>query len=62
MYTSLVYLMSIPGGWIADNIRGQRKSVPFGGTVIMLGHTRPPRHGSVVVPGGHFGPHGSQAG
>ena len=26
MYTSLVYLMCIPGGWLADNILGQRRS------------------------------------
>src|SRR5690242_8944117 len=45
MYTSLVYLMSIPGGWIADNILGQRKSVLYGGVVIMLGHILLALHG-----------------
>lgn len=45
MYTSLVYLMSIPGGWIADNLLGQRKSVFFGGIVIMIGHILLAMHG-----------------
>lgn len=45
MYTSLVYLMSIPGGWLADNILGQRKSVLYGGIVIMLGHILLAVHG-----------------
>lgn len=45
MYTSLVYLMSIPGGWIADNLLGQRKSVLYGGIVIMTGHILLANHG-----------------
>ena len=38
MYGSLVYLMSLPGGWVADRYLGQRKAVLIGGVVIMLGH------------------------
>jgi POT family proton-dependent oligopeptide transporter len=38
LYTSSVYLMSIPGGWVADNILGARMAVLFGGIVIALGH------------------------
>ncbi|MEP6590034.1 MAG: peptide MFS transporter [Gemmatimonadota bacterium] len=38
VYTSLVYMLSLPGGWIADRIIGQRKAVFWGGVVIMLGH------------------------
>lgn len=38
IYTASVYLLSLPGGWIADNILGQRKSILYGGMVIMLGH------------------------
>jgi proton-dependent oligopeptide transporter, POT family len=38
LYTSLVYLVSLPGGWIADRILGQRKSVLYGGMVIAAGH------------------------
>ena len=45
MYTSLVYLMSVPGGWIADNLLGQRKSVFYGGFVIMIGHVLLAMHG-----------------
>ncbi|MGQ0701920.1 MAG: peptide MFS transporter [Gemmatimonadales bacterium] len=36
-YTSAVYLMSLPGGWIADKILGLRRSVFWGGVLIMLG-------------------------
>ena len=38
IYTASVYLLSLPGGWIADNILGQRKSIWYGGIVIMVGH------------------------
>ncbi len=38
VYTGSVYLMSIPGGWIADNVLGTRRSVLFGGAIIALGH------------------------
>ncbi len=38
IYTASVYLLSLPGGWIADNILGQRKSIVYGGVIIMLGH------------------------
>lgn len=38
LYTSLVYLVNLPGGWIADRLLGQRRSVLFGGTIIALGH------------------------
>ena len=37
-YTGSVYLMSIPGGWIADNLLGTRRSVLIGGIIIALGH------------------------
>ena len=38
VYTGSVYLMSIPGGWIADNVLGTRRSVLLGGIIIALGH------------------------
>ncbi|GAB3747174.1 peptide MFS transporter [Spirosoma pomorum] len=38
IYTASVYLLSLPGGWIADNLLGQRKSIWYGGLIIMLGH------------------------
>jgi POT family proton-dependent oligopeptide transporter len=38
LYTSAVFLASVPGGWIADRITGQRRAVLWGGIVIALGH------------------------
>ncbi len=38
IYAAAVYLMALPGGWIADNIFGQQKTILFGGIVIMFGH------------------------
>jgi proton-dependent oligopeptide transporter, POT family len=38
LYTFSVYLLSLPGGWLADNILGQRKSIWYGGITIMIGH------------------------
>jgi POT family proton-dependent oligopeptide transporter len=37
-YTSMVYLMSVPGGWLADRVLGQRRSVLYGGALIAAGH------------------------
>ncbi|MGB5382702.1 MAG: peptide MFS transporter [Lutimonas sp.] len=37
-YTMLVYLASIPGGWIADKYLGQKKSVLYGGILLVAGH------------------------
>ena len=37
-YTSLVYLMSVPGGWLADRVLGQRTAVLYGGILIAAGH------------------------
>ena len=38
LYTSLVYLLTLPGGWIADNLWGQRRAVFVGGVIIAMGH------------------------
>ncbi len=38
LYTSLVYLLALPGGWVADNLWGQRKAVFVGGCIIAAGH------------------------
>ena len=46
MYTSLVYLMPLAGGWLADNVLGLRRSVLFGGIVIMCGHILLMLHGT----------------
>ena len=37
-YTMFVYLMSIPGGWIADKFIGQKKAVMLGGLLLCFGH------------------------
>ncbi|RLD85300.1 MAG: MFS transporter, partial [Bacteroidetes bacterium] len=37
-YTMFVYLMSIPGGYIADKFIGQKKSVLVGGILLVIGH------------------------
>lgn len=38
LYVSSVYLLSLPGGWVADRVLGLRRAVFAGGVVIMLGH------------------------
>jgi len=38
MYTALVYILALPGGWVADNLWGQRKAIWVGGWIIALGH------------------------
>ncbi len=45
LYTALVYLVGLPGGWIADRLIGQRRAVLYGGIVIALGHF------SMAIPG-----------
>lgn len=37
-YTMLVYVMSIPGGMIADKLIGQKKAVLYGAIILCLGH------------------------
>ncbi|HVW04038.1 MAG TPA: peptide MFS transporter [Vicinamibacterales bacterium] len=38
MYIAMVYMMSLPGGWIADRLIGQRRAVLYGGILIACGH------------------------
>jgi len=38
LYTAAVYLLALPGGWIADRLIGQRRAVFVGGVVIAAGH------------------------
>src|SRR5688572_13706463 len=38
LYMSSVYLLSLPGGWIADRFMGQRKAVTVGGILIAIGN------------------------
>src|SRR5690625_2816590 len=37
-YTMLVYVASIPGGWVADKFLGQKRTVMLGGFLLCLGH------------------------
>jgi proton-dependent oligopeptide transporter, POT family len=37
LYTASVYLLSLPGGWVADRILGARRAVLYGGAVIATG-------------------------
>ncbi len=38
LYTGLVYLLGLPGGWVADQLWGQRKAIFVGGCIIAAGH------------------------
>jgi len=37
LYTAMVYLLCLPGGWVADRITGQRRAVLAGGVLISAG-------------------------
>jgi POT family proton-dependent oligopeptide transporter len=37
-YTMFVYVMSVPGGLLADRVIGQKKAVLIGGILIIIGH------------------------
>lgn len=38
IYMAMVYLLAMPGGWLADRVWGPRRTVIIGGAIIMLGH------------------------
>ncbi|RYL87526.1 peptide MFS transporter [Sporolactobacillus sp. THM19-2] len=38
IYGALVYMSGIAGGWIADRVLGMRRTVFYGGILIMFGH------------------------
>jgi POT family proton-dependent oligopeptide transporter len=38
LYTSMVYMSTLPGGWLADRLIGQRRAVLYGGIFIASGH------------------------
>jgi proton-dependent oligopeptide transporter, POT family len=38
LYTSMVYMTTLPGGWVADRLIGQRRAVLYGGILIASGH------------------------
>ena len=37
-YTMMVYVMSVPGGLLADRLLGQKKTVMLGGALLCVGH------------------------
>ncbi|ANZ58488.1 peptide ABC transporter permease [Fructilactobacillus lindneri] len=55
IYGSLVYLASVTGGFISDRILGSRRTVFFGGILIMFGHI------ALSIPIGLWGLFGSIA-
>ena len=38
LYTSMVYMTTLPGGWIADRLIGPQRAVLYGGMLIAAGH------------------------
>lgn len=38
LYTALVYIVALPGGWVGDRLLGAKQSVWWGGIVIAAGH------------------------
>ena len=38
LYTSMVYMTTLPGGWIADRLIGRHRAVLYGGILIACGH------------------------
>jgi POT family proton-dependent oligopeptide transporter len=38
LYTSMVYMTTLPGGWIADRLIGPQNAVLWGGVLIAMGH------------------------
>src|SRR5690349_22979837 len=38
LYTSSVYMATLPGGWVADRLVGARRAVLYGGMLIAAGH------------------------
>ncbi|MEY2625638.1 MAG: MFS transporter [Gammaproteobacteria bacterium] len=46
LYTGAVFLFSLPGGWIADRLIGQRRAVYWGGIIIAIGNFL------LAIPGG----------
>jgi POT family proton-dependent oligopeptide transporter len=38
LYTGMVYLLALPGGWVADRLLGQQRAVWIGGLLIAAGN------------------------
>lgn len=48
LYTAMVYLLALPGGWLADRLIGKQAAVYYGGIIIAAGHF------SMAAPGETF--------
>ncbi len=55
LYTMGVYLLALPGGWLADRLFGLKKSVWYGGIIIALGHFMMAMPGIVALVNGSTG-------
>jgi POT family proton-dependent oligopeptide transporter len=51
LYLSSVYVLSLPGGWIADRFLGQRRSVTIGGIGIAIGNGMLALNDALFFPG-----------
>lgn len=51
LYLSSVYVLSLPGGWVADRFLGQRKAVAIGGLGIAIGNAMLALHDKLFFPG-----------
>ncbi|MEQ1757663.1 MAG: peptide MFS transporter [Vicinamibacterales bacterium] len=38
LYTAMVYMTTLPGGWVADHLIGAQRAVLYGGILIAAGH------------------------
>ncbi|MDI1314311.1 peptide MFS transporter, partial [Prosthecobacter sp.] len=38
LYTALVYMTALPGGWVGDRLLGAKEAVWWGGIIIAIGH------------------------
>ncbi|MBW7930230.1 MAG: peptide MFS transporter [Gammaproteobacteria bacterium] len=38
LYTAAVYIVALPGGWIADRLLGAQRAIWLGGIIIAIGH------------------------
>ncbi|WP_215223611.1 peptide MFS transporter [Echinicola shivajiensis] len=56
LYTMGVYLLALPGGWLADRLFGLKRSVWYGGIIIALGHFTMGIPGILSLMEGNHGP------
>ncbi|MDS9469201.1 peptide MFS transporter [Paracoccus sp. MBLB3053] len=49
IYTSAVYILALPGGWVADRFWGARRAILVGAVIIIVGHVLLAIAGSAVA-------------